>query len=122
MAGDSTETGTLGEKIAAQFLIDKGYKIVCQNWRCRWGEIDIIAQDGNTIVFVEVKTASSRRFGHPSGWVNAKKQSHIVNSAKQYILDGIGEDTPVRFDVLAVDLRNNTVEHIVSAFVLGDEG
>ncbi len=112
----SKKRGDIGESFACDLLRSKGYRIICRNWRCRWGEIDIIAEDGGTLVFVEVKSAKSKKFGNPARWVDSRKQSHLVKSAMQYILDEIGEDVPVRFDVVAVDLNKMDAEHIINAF------
>ncbi len=112
----SKERGDIGESFACDLLRKKGYRIISRNWRCRWGEIDIIAQDGDVIVFVEVKSAKSKYFGNPARWVDSRKQSHLVESAMQYISDEIGEDVPVRFDVVAVNLNKMNAEHIINAF------
>ena len=112
----SFRRGKKGENFACDFLRDIGYKIIHRNWRCRWGEIDIIAKDGETLVFVEVKTAKSDKFGSPLDWVDGRKQEHLTKSALQYLMDEVGEDVPVRFDVIAVHLNEMKCEHIKNAF------
>ncbi len=114
--------GEIGERIALALLKDKGYQILQHNWRCQWGEIDIIAQSGETIVFVEVKAAHSKSFGAPEEWVNVRKRKHIAKAAMQFLLDNSITDAPVRFDVIAIDLNTRTPKHIENAFSLNDAG
>ena len=68
-------TGMIGEKIAADFLTKQRYEIIETNYRCKEGEVDIIAKDGDSLVFVEVRTKSSRAFGSPAESVTARKKS-----------------------------------------------
>ena len=68
-------TGMIGEKIAADFLTKQGYEIIETDYRCKEGEVDIIAKDGDSLVFVEVRTKSSRAFGSPAESVTARKKS-----------------------------------------------
>ena len=94
--------GIRGEDAAAAYLEHAGYTIVARNWSCRSGEIDVIALDGGTIVFAEVKTRSSERMGTPEEAVDERKQSRLARLARRYLwINGI-EDVPVRFDVIAV--------------------
>jgi len=89
------------------------------NWRCRWGEIDIIALSPDGIlVFVEVKSGYSRRFGHPCEWVTPKKAEKLIKSARQYMLDRNICDVPVRFDVIAVDFGSDRIIHITDAIMV----
>lgn len=109
--------GKLGEQIAAQYLIDKGYQILELNWRAYRKEIDIIAIDGSDIVFVEVKTRQDDEFGAPEMAVNRQKRSHIYTAASSYYYSHkIGLD--VRFDIIAILYRDGhpEINHIVDAF------
>ena len=108
--------GHKGEMVAAEFLEKKGFSIIMQNFRFRSGEIDIISKDNDTIVFVEVKSASSGAFGHPAEWVDEKKQSHLISTAKKYLFENNIHDVPVRFDVITVDFKNKKIDHFVNAF------
>ncbi len=93
--------GRSGEQRAKKLLEKKGYKILEQNYRTRFGEIDLIATDGDQIIFVEVKTRSSNRFGYPEESVTRQKITHLMRAAEQYIL-GLNEMPKVRFDVIAI--------------------
>lgn len=79
------EKGKWGEDKAADFLIRKGYSIIERNFKCRWGEIDIIAEQGGTIHFVEVKSRSSEGFGTPLEAITYDKMNHIMCAAQCYI-------------------------------------
>jgi len=94
--------GRKGEEFAAQYLMKSGYRIVERNFRVRSGEIDIIANDGEYLVFVEVKTRSSIRFGTPADAVTSHKQQQIIKTALVYMSQHNLHDFPVRFDVMAV--------------------
>ena len=95
--------GSRYEKLAARYLEQKGMDILELNYRCRTGEIDIIARDGGYLVFVEVKYRSGASFGDPSEAVTAKKQERIRKTARYYLCARqLSEDTPCRFDVAAV--------------------
>ncbi|MBM4128834.1 MAG: YraN family protein [Nitrospira sp.] len=110
--------GSEGETFAVAFLEKRGYKIISRNYKTPIGEIDIIAQDGNTIVFVEVKTRKDESLGKPFEAVNKKKQQKLKNLALFY-LKARGKEYPVRFDVLSIlygDDKKKHVEHIKDAF------
>jgi putative endonuclease len=77
-------TGEIGEKLAADFLIKQGYGIIESNYRCKESEVDIIARDGDFLVFVEVRTKSSRMFGSPEESVTDRKKEHLNNVASHY--------------------------------------
>ncbi|SDO80011.1 YraN family protein [Desulforhopalus singaporensis] len=94
--------GKNGEKRAAGFLKRNGFKLVEQNFRCRYGEIDIIAYDGPCLVFVEVKTRSSNDYGNPLSAVTARKQQQICKAAQLFLAQKNLYHCQVRFDVVAV--------------------
>ena len=107
-------TGAAYEKIAAAHLISKGYQILEYNFRCKSGEIDLIARDGEYLVFVEVKYRSNNRKGHPLEAVSLKKQKTICKCALYYMMKHQLMHVPVRFDV--VGISGEEKEHIVNAF------
>ena len=87
---NNRETGSRHELQAAAFLTDRGYVILEKNYRCRTGEIDLIAKDGGYLVFVEVKFRSSKGSGDPAEAVDAKKKSRIAGAARYYLLTRAG--------------------------------
>ncbi len=121
MSQQRRNLGALGEKLAAKHLRKKGYTIIEQNYRCRLGEIDIVARDGTTLVFVEVKTRTSTTFGTPAMAVTPKKQQQISRAAQQYLASHDLFDSAARFDVVAVFLPPNgarEIEIVPNAFDL----
>lgn len=107
--------GTAYEKQAGAYLAEEGYKILEYNFRCRMGEIDIIARDEEYLVFVEVKYRESEGRGNPFEAVDQKKQCVISRVAAYYCLThGYGEMTPCRFDVVAI--LGNQISLIKNAF------
>ncbi len=109
--------GKKGEEVAQKFVATKGYKIIAINWTSKHKEIDIIAKDGDCLVFVEVKSRSEDYWGNPEEFVTKKKQKLLISAAESYIFenDYQGES---RFDIVSVlFLKTGTeVEHIVEAF------
>jgi putative endonuclease len=102
MRNKQQQFGEKGESLAVRFLKKKGYKILRQNYRTALGEIDIIAREDNTIVFVEVKSRKSIRFGNPKLAVNSKKQRKISMVALQYLKTTQQIGAKARFDVVSV--------------------
>ena len=106
------ELGKRGEAAAAVFLQNLGQRIVAQNWRCRFGEVDLITQDGDTIVFCEVKTRKSVQAGQPSEAITLKKQQKYSQLAALW-LSRFGEaDCAVRFDVVSILVTGLHSAHI----------
>ena len=101
------ELGKVGEEISKEYLSKIGYEIIERNFSCKQGEIDIIAQDKDEIVFIEVKTRSSFIYGKPVDAVNANKQKHIVMAAKYYVFKNKLENRYIRFDIIEVYKKNN---------------
>ncbi|MBN2073163.1 MAG: YraN family protein [Actinobacteria bacterium] len=95
----------LGELLAADYLIRKNYRIIERNYRCRYGEIDIIASEGSNLVFLEVKSRSSDSYGHPGESVDREKIMRIRRTATCYLgsVDGIFFDS-IRFDLVCLEL------------------
>jgi putative endonuclease len=96
--------GKDGESLACAELERLGYSIVERNYRSRFGEIDIVANDAGTVVFVEVKTKTSGDFGDPVEEVTPQKQRQIVSMGQEYATYCCPPNTACRFDVVAVDL------------------
>ena len=94
--------GRWGEEVAARYLARQGYKVLTRNYRTPAGELDIVAQDGNSIVFVEVKTRRTSSFGPPQAAVTPKKAAHIIAAAQHYLLDTEQIEGDWRIDVVAV--------------------
>jgi|SRR3989344_5665662 len=101
--------GAWGEEYAAKLLTGKGYRIVEKNFRCMLGEIDIVAIDNDTLVFVEVKTRWSRKFGLPEEAVNERKLYKIRRVADFYLLQNKSALKKQRIDVVAIQIENNQV-------------
>jgi putative endonuclease len=110
--------GNDGEDLAIRFLTKKGYRIIAKNYRTPLGEIDIIAKDGDTLVFLEVKTRTSDSFGYPFEAVDNHKKRKIRNVALLF-LKRMKEEPAARFDVLSISFGDNGKEeitHIEDAF------
>ena len=101
--------GQRGEEIALKFLKKQGYKIRACNYKTKLGEIDIIANDGDTLVFIEVKTRESLEYGHPFEAVNARKRKKIANVALLY-LKKFDELPQCRFDVVSIHINDGNAE------------
>lgn len=112
--------GVRGEDMAVDFLEKKGYTILCRNYRCRSGEIDIIARKKKILCFIEVKTRSTRAFGSPQEAVTPCKQQKIGRVALDFLQRHRLENQPARFDVVAVDFSSGSglIEFIENAFEL----
>ena len=116
---DRLGLGRSGEEAAVRFLKQRGFKIVERGFRWLRGEIDIIAYDRATLVFVEVKTRADRTFGFPEESVTPAKQSQIRKIAQGYLVRHRLEETPCRFDVISVTIegdRHFTIRHLEDAF------
>ncbi len=96
--------GAFGESTAIKFLKDKGFQIITTNYRCRYGEIDIVAKDDYQLVFVEVRTKKGRSFGTPEESVASKKQARMVIVAQTYIQEKHLEASDWRIDVIAIEV------------------
>jgi len=112
--------GQTSEAVAAQFLKKQRYHILETNYRTPLGEIDIIAKDGGTLVFIEVKARSSDHFGNPKGAVTLQKQRKISMTALQYLKATNQSNAKARFDVISISYRNEppAIEIIKNAFEL----
>ncbi len=115
----TSSVGKSGEEIALLYLVQKGYQIIGRNYRYGKGEIDIIAEDGDELVFVEVKFRKSDEYGHPVYAVSAGKQKQLVKLAKSYIYVKNISDKLIRFDVVTIKKEGDSevIEHIKDAFM-----
>lgn len=110
-----TLLGQSAEAHAERFLESRGLIRVARNWRCRFGEIDLIMREGPTLVFVEVRMRSNADFGGAAASVDAGKQRKLLAAAKLY-LSALPEMPPCRFDVVALTDKRAAPEWIQSAF------
>ncbi len=110
--------GRRGEDEAIKYLERRGYKILMKNYRCRLGEIDVIATEGDTLVFVEVKTRGGDEFGSGVESVDARKQRRIIAVSEVYMSENNLPDKAVRYDVVSIGREGSelSVELIKDAF------
>ena len=119
--------GRAGETVAINYLLSLGYFILCRNYTSQYGEVDIIALDGDVIAFVEVKMRTESEiqqyYGRPIRAINAKKKQHIIQTAKQYIRENSLHGRPTRIDAMeiyksehdgCVSFRINYIKHIMT--------
>lgn len=122
MQSDSKNRKTLGdwgEKLAVEYLQEHGYAIIESNYRCRYGEIDIVAKEGPVWCFVEVRTRKSNRFGRGFESITAVKRTHISKTAAFFLNQRRLDDAPARFDVVSIDFyaeMKYKIELIKNAF------
>lgn len=114
------QVGKRGEEAALRFLRQRGYRILQKNYVCKMGEVDLIAKEKDTLVFIEVKTRTSTAFGPPQLAVNAAKQIQLSQAALSFLKEKRLEDVRARFDVVAVLLgpEGEKIELIKDAFDL----
>src|SRR4030066_896774 len=117
---EKKELGKKGEEVALRFLKKKGYRIIERNYVCKMGEMDIIAKEKDTLVFIEVKTRTSTLFGPPQLAVNSSKQRQLSKVALNFLKEKQLEDVKARFDVVAILLvqKGEEIELIKDAFEL----
>lgn len=110
--------GIAGEDAAVRFLEENGFKILKRNYRFERAEIDIIAQDGEELVFVEVKTRRSNFYGAPEDAVTEEKQEQIRAAAEGYLYQHDIDNRPCRFDIVAIEFKDGKKEirHLKDAF------
>ena len=114
-----TKLGTWGESLACRFLRDKGYRIVTSNYRNRHGEVDIVAQQGKELVFVEVRTRRPGNYGAPEESLSPAKVGRLVNTCQQYLQERELEGAAWRVDLVCIYLerggRVEDVQHLTHA-------
>ena len=111
---NTKQSGAQGEQAACDYLVNKGYRILTRNYRKTCGEIDIVATDGKTLVFAEVKKRASQAFGGPLAAVTTAKQQKISLTAQWYIKENAPKFDSIRFDVIC--LLPGEIQHIENAF------
>ncbi|MGD1993898.1 MAG: YraN family protein [Anaerolineae bacterium] len=104
MTRSRARLGRRGEEIAARALTRRGYRIITRNWRCPAGEVDIVAQHGQTWTFVEVRTRRGTRFGTPEESITAAKQARMIDVARSYLAEHDIGDVDWRLDLVAIEL------------------
>jgi len=104
--------GRKGEEVAVDFLKKQGYRIIKRNYRCRAGEIDIVVEEGSSLVFVEVKSRRSTHFGLPEEAVSYEKRRHLTRVALGYLTHHRIKETKCRFDVVSVLMNDHGVKEI----------
>lgn len=114
MKQNNRKTGTQYEKAVGAYLESQGYQIVAYNYRCKRGEVDIIALDGGTLVFCEVKFRKTESMGHPTEAVDYRKQKRISKTALSYLTENHLQGTSCRFDVIGI--LGEKMIHIKNAF------
>ena len=115
---EHNDFGKLGEEIAVNYLIEKGYEILERNWHNIHKEIDIIARDGKDLVVVEVKTRQNDKNGEPDLAVTRKKQRMLIAAAEAYVLKH-QLDIETRFDIISIIFKDcePVIDHIEDAFL-----
>jgi len=111
--------GNLGENVVNQYLEQYQYEVLCRNFKCSFGEIDIVFKDKDELVFAEIKTRTGIEYGFPAESVTELKKKHIVNTAKYFLYKTNMTKCNVRFDVIEVYLINNKkpyINHIKNVF------
>lgn len=112
---NKNNAGLQAEKIAATFLINHGLSLVAQNYHCRFGEIDLIMQEAETLVFVEVRLRSSNQFGNPAESITRQKQQRLIATAQHFLQTQ--PSTPCRFDAILMNKVNlHDIEWLRNAF------
>lgn len=113
------ELGDYGEYLAIQFLKTNGYEIISRNFFSRFGEIDIIAKDGDEYVFIEVKTRTNKQYGVPADAVDTYKRKHIVSASRYFIYKYNIANKYIRFDVIEVKINRKKIDinHIKNVFL-----
>ena len=111
------QTGQQGEEIAASYLTERGYKVIARNWRAQVGELDIIVEDGDSLVFVEVRTRRGEQFGLPEESITPAKQARLIELAQTYLQETEAVTCSWRIDVVAVQLGPGLpqINHIKNA-------
>lgn len=99
----SLQRGLAAEASAAAWLERQGVQVIARNWRCRFGEIDLVLRDGETLVFVEVRLRGNPRFGGAAASIDARKQRKLVAAARLYLASSPQRDRPCRFDAVLLD-------------------
>lgn len=108
-------TGKKGENLALNYLKSNGFEILELNWKFSHAEIDIIAKDNDILVFIEVKTRSSNKFGKPEEFVTRKKEELMLVASQRY-MESIGYEWEIRFDIISVLLLSEEIHYEIKHF------
>jgi putative endonuclease len=112
--------GTRSERAAARFLKRKGHRILCRNWSCEFGELDLVTRDGNTLVFVEVRSTAQEETERPAASVDTEKQRRLTRLAQAFLQRYRLGEVACRFDVLAISWptakKEPQIDHFTQAF------
>ncbi len=112
----SKDIGQVGENIAMQYLMKKGYIFLDKNFRGKYGEIDLIFKDEDFLVFVEVKLRKNTRFGYPRDFVTSNKQRKIIVTSEEYTAINNLYNLQPRFDIVEIIEEEKEIEHLINAF------
>jgi putative endonuclease len=109
-----TRLGDRGEEAARQFLQAKGYQVLAAKYRCQWGEVDLVAQEGDELVFVEVRTRRSAAFGTPEESLTPAKVRHLLAACQHYLQQHQAADLPWRIDLVSVRVwgQGTVIDHL----------
>lgn len=107
--------GAQAEQLAADFLVQQGLRVVARNYRCRYGEIDLILHEGDTLVFVEVRLRSRNDFGGAAASIDSHKQRKLTLTAQHYLAQ-LPRTPPCRFDAVLLQSTGESLEWIKNAF------
>ena len=120
MTQNRKQLGDLGEHLAEDYLVERGYGILARNWRCQEGELDLVAQQSQMLVFVEVRTRRGARLGSPEESITPAKQARLIQLAYAFLAEYDDPDCAWRIDVIAIVLnrqgkvqRLNHIEYAV---------
>jgi putative endonuclease len=105
----TNKTGTQGELLAEKYLLQKGYKVLCKNWHCHWGEIDIVAFYKTNLVFAEVKYRTGNSLGLPEDAITYYKKRNLYRSINYFLLKSRKKDVNWRLDVLCLVSENSHI-------------
>lgn len=111
-AGRRQATGRRGEQLAAEFLARRGYTVVARNYRCPWGELDLVAFHDDTWAFVEVRTRRGSSYGPPEASLTARKRAHLVRAAQHYLQAQALADVAWQIDLVAVSVDAAGIAHV----------
>ena len=112
----TTDSGKRGEEFVCEKLVARGFRVVARNVREKFAEIDIVAEDGDTLCFIEVRTRADDVMGHPAETVTAAKQRHIRRAAEAFLVRRRVPPRPMRFDVATVVWSRMEFEYFENAF------
>lgn len=111
------QTGLAAEQKALSYLLDHGLKLVCQNYSCRLGEIDLIMRDGNYLVFIEVRSRTNQDYGGGMASITYAKRQKIIKTTSHYLIKHkLQERFPIRFDVISIDGKSELITWLKDAF------